>query len=130
MDISNIISIIFGAFKAPQPPLTSLPPQLLLIGGNLRTGLSPREVASKIISRQSEAGAPVGDIFTDNANISELMERIRIEEIIEAIQLSSKVEIVIPPGVQVTSMGVGNLGGPVISQGVTTNIAMGYGVIR
>lgn len=130
MDLSKIISLLTSAFKTPQTPLTPLPPQLLLTGGNLRTGLSPREIASKIIARQSEAGAPVGDIFTEDANISEIMETIRIQEIIEALQLNCKVEIVIPPGVQVTTIGVGNLGGPVVSQGATTNIAMGYGVIR
>ena len=43
-----------------------LPPQLLLIGAKLRPGLSPRNIASRIISRQSEAGAPVGDIFSEN----------------------------------------------------------------
>lgn len=128
--LGNIIKMIKGAFNAPKEPLIPLPPQLLLIGSNQRPGLSPRELASRIISRQSDAGAPVGDIFSQNGNISELMELIRIEEIINALQLHSKIEVVIPPGVQVTTVGVGNLGGPVISQGATTNIAIGTGVIR
>jgi hypothetical protein len=38
--------------------------------------------------------------------------------------------VAIAPGVQVTTTGVGNLGGPIISQGATTNIASGGGVIR
>ena len=53
-----------------------------------------------------------------------------VEEIISALQLDAKIEVIIPPGVQVTTVGVGNLGGPVISQGATTNIAIGTGVIR
>jgi len=128
--LGNIVKMIRAAFKKPEEPLTPLPPQLLLIGANQRPGLSPRGVASRIIARQSDAGAPVGNVFSQNGNISELMELIRIEEIISALQLHSKIEIVIPPGVQVTTVGVGNLGGPVISQGATTNIAIGTGVIR
>jgi len=128
--IGNIINLIMGAFDAPEEPLPPLPPQLLLLGSNTRPGLSPRGVASRIIARQVDAGAPVGNLFTENGNISELMELIRIEEIIKALQMTSKIEVVIPPGVQVTTIGVGNLGGPVISQGATTNIAIGTGVIR
>jgi hypothetical protein len=37
---------------------------------------------------------------------------------------------VIAPGIGVTTIGVGNLGAPVVSNGITTTIASGYGVIR
>lgn len=128
--ISNILGIIAAAFKTPQQPVTPLPPPLLLLGGNLRPGLSAKSIASRIISRQSEAGAPAGDIYSKSNNVAESMEVIRIQEILNALQLEGKIEIVIPPGIQVTTIGVGNLGGPVISQGATTAIAQGYGVIR
>lgn len=128
--ISSILNIITAAFKTPQLPITPLPPPLLLAGGNLRPGLSAKSIAARIISRQSEAGAPAGDIFSKSNNIAESMEVIRIQEILNALQTEGKIEIVIPPGVQVTTVGVGNLGGPVISQGATTAIAQGYGVIR
>lgn len=128
--ISNILGIITAAFKTPQQPVTQLPPPLLMIGGNMRPGLSAKSIAARIISRQSEAGAPAGDIFSKSNNIAESMYVILVQEVVNALLLEGKIEIVIPPGVQVTTVGVGNLGGPVISQGATTAIAQGYGVIR
>lgn len=128
--MSNILNLIKGAFSIPKKPLTPLPPPLLLTGANLRTGLSAKDIASRIISRQAEAGAPVGDIYSDSGNVSELMEVIRVQEIINALQLEGKIEIVIPPGVMVQTVGIGNAGIPIISQGATVNIAHGQGVIR
>lgn len=128
--LSNVIKVLKAAFTVPNKPLTPLPPQLLVVGAKLRPGLSPRTITSRIIARQSEAGAPSGDIYSESSNIMESMTTIMIEEIISSLQLDAKIEIVIPPGVQVTTMGAGNLGGPVISQGATTNIASGSGVIR
>jgi hypothetical protein len=128
--MNNILKLVKGAFKLPRKPLTPLPPPLILTGASLRTGLSAKEIASRIISRQSEAGAPVGDIYGDSGNISEMMEIIRIQEIINALHLEGKIEVVIPPGVQIQSVGIGNAGAPVISQGVTVNMGVGQGVIR
>lgn len=128
--ISNILGIISSAFKIQVTPATPIPPPLLMIGAELRPGLSARNIASRIIQRQSEAGAPQGDIFSEDNNISEAMETIRVQEIVNAIQTEAKVEITIPPGVQTASVGVGNYGAPVISQGATINIASGDGIIR
>jgi hypothetical protein len=128
--MKNIMKIIKTAFKSPKKPLTPLPPPLILTGANLRTGLSVSDIASRVISRQLEAGAPVGDIFSENGNISELMEVIRIDEIVNALILESKIEIVIPPGIPITSVGLGNMGAPIISKGATIGIASGQGVIR
>jgi hypothetical protein len=128
--INGIINIILSAFNTPQPPLTPLPPPLILTGAKLRVGLSAQSIASEIISKQSNAGRVVGDVFADGPNVEEAMELIRIQEIINAVLTEAKVEIVIPPGVAVTTVGVGNLGAPVVSQGATTNIAYGEGVIR
>lgn len=128
--IGSILSIIAAAFSIPKEPVTPLPPPLLLIGADLRPGVTSSEIASRIISRQSEAGLVVGDVFGDGPNTAEAMEVIRIEEIMNALLNEAKIEVVIPPGISVTTIGVGNLGVPVISNGVTTNIAVGSGVIR
>ena len=128
--MTNVINTLKAAFSTPRTPIERLPPQLILVGARLRPGLSARNIASRVISRQSEAGAPVGDIFSQNSNIMESMTVIMIEEIISALQVDAKIEVVIPPGVQVTTTGLGNMGGPVISQGATTNIGFGEGVIR
>jgi hypothetical protein len=128
--MSSVLATLNAAFKVQQKPVTQTPPPLMMIGAKLRPGLSARQIASRIISRQSEAGAPQGDIFSEDNNISEAMEIIRIQEIVSAILTEAKVEITIPPGVQVTATGVGNYGAPVISQGATTAIASGDGIIK
>jgi len=128
--ISSVINVILSAFKIPKKPVTPLPPPLIMIGANLRPGVTASSIAARIISRQSEAGLVVGDVFADGDNSAEAMELIRIEEIINAILTEAKIEVVIPPGVSVSTLGVGNLGGPVFSQGATTTPAVGSGVIR
>lgn len=128
--ISSIIDIIISAFKIPKEPVTPLPPPLILAGANLRPGITSSSIAARVISRQSEAGMVVGDVFADGPNTSEAMELIRVEEIVNALLTEAKIEVVIPPGVGVTTVGVGNLGLPVISQGTTTSPAVGSGVIR
>jgi len=128
--MSNVIKTLKAAFSLPRTPVESLPPQLVMVGAKLKPGLSARNIASNVIARQSEAGAPVGDIFSENSNIMESMIVIMTEEIVTAMQLDAKIEIVVPPGVQVTTVGLGNIGAPVISQGATTNMGVGEGVIR
>ena len=58
------------------------------------------------------------------------MELIRVEEIVNALLNNARVDVVILPGISVTSVGVGNLGGPVISQGYTYTNGVGSGIIR
>jgi hypothetical protein len=128
--MTNILGMLKAAFSIPRTPVSSLPPQLLLIGAKLKPGLSARNIASRVIARQSETGAPTGDVFSENSNMMESMIVVTVEEIVSALQLDAKIEIVVPPGVQVTTMGLGNLGGPIVSQGATTNIAVGEGAIR
>lgn len=127
--MSNVLNTLSSAFKIPSQPVTPLPPPLLLSGANLRSGISAKDTAAKVISRQSEAGAPVGDIYNSTENISEAMERIRVEEIVNTLLTQAKVEVVIPAGVPVTATGA-NAGGPVVVQGATTNLAQGQGVLR
>ena len=127
--IGGVLDLILSTFKLQKPPIAPLPPPLLLTGGQLRPGITATEVAARIISRQSESGAVVGDVFADGDNIAEAMELIRIQEIIDAILTESKIEIILPPGIPVQTVGVSPLG-PVTSFGVTTSFASGWGVIR
>tara|TARA_R110000851_G_scaffold117238_6_gene243867 strand:- start:441 stop:842 length:402 start_codon:yes stop_codon:yes gene_type:complete len=128
--MSTVLKTLKAAFNVPREPLDPLPPQLLIIGANIRPGLSARNIASKVISRQTEAGGPAGDIFSENNNVMESMIVVMVEEIVKALQIDAKIEVVVAPGIQVTTFGAGNLGGPVVSQGATTNIGSGSGVIR
>jgi hypothetical protein len=128
--ISGVLNTILSAFKLPEKPIEPLPPPLILVGGNLRTGLSSKQIASRIIARQSEAGLPVGDVYADGPNTNEAMLAIQYEEIINAILTESVVNVVIPPGVGIIGVGVGNLGAPVIVKGFTTTLGIGNGIIR
>jgi hypothetical protein len=128
--IYGVLNMILSAFKLPETPVEPLPPPLIMVGSNLRTGLSSKQIASRIISRQSEAGLVVGDVFADGPNTSEAMLAIQCEEIINAILTESVVNVVIPPGVGIMGVGIGNLGAPVLIQGVTTTMGIGNGIIR
>jgi hypothetical protein len=128
--IYGVLNMILSAFKLPETPVEPLPPPLIMVGSNLRPGISSKQIASRIISRQSEAGLVVGDVFADGPNTSEAMLAIQCEEIINAILTESVVNVVIPPGVGIMGVGIGNLGAPVLIQGVTTTMGIGNGIIR
>lgn len=131
MDISDIISILLGSLSIPEPPLPPLPTSLIASGGATKTGLSARKIAARIISRQSEAGAPVGPMANGEDNISEAMELIRIEEMVSAIQTEMMIEVGILPGTPITGVATPIPAAPPIPiQGVTTNFAKGYGQAR
>jgi hypothetical protein len=94
-----------------------------------KNGLSPRELTKNIISRQSEAGAPIGPSKDGASSIVEKMEYIRVEEILKHLISNAKIKIVIPPGTPITGQGVGADGVPVIVTGIVSGLATGYGVI-
>ncbi len=127
--ISAIYKIIQGVIDAGRTPPPEIPSALLLTGAKLRPGLSPITIASKIISRQSEAGAPVGTLPSGANNISEIMEVIRVEEIISALQNDARIDVAITPGITLTATG-GNAGGPIQVVGMTTSIGSGNGIVR
>ena len=128
--MTGVINLILSAFKLPQTPAEPLPPPLIMVGAPLRPGVSSKEIASRIISRQSECGLPVGDIFADGPNTSEAMLAIQCDEIISALLNEGVVNVVIPPGVSIVGVGVGNLGAPIVVQGVTTTMGVGNGIMR
>ncbi len=127
--ISGVLKLILSAFSLPQQPASTVPPQLIFIGAKMRTGMSAKNLASRIISRQSEAGLISGDVFADGANTHEAMEVIRMEEIVNMLTTEVRVNVSVDPGVKVTTVGTGNLGIPVISQGATIGIGNGTGIL-
>ena len=128
--INGVLNMVLSAFSIPQTPVEPLPPPLIMVGAKLRPGLSAQSIASEIISNQSNSGRVVGDVFADGPNVEEAMEMIRVQAVIDAILNVAKVDVVIPPGVSVSTVGVGNLGAPVVSQGATTAMGIGDGIIR
>ncbi|GAH07441.1 unnamed protein product, partial [marine sediment metagenome] len=86
-------------------------------------------LASRIIARKSEAGIPVGALPSGGIAPDELMERIRIEEIIKALQEDVVISVAIPPGITLTASGV-SPAGPVTVFGSTITITKGFGQIQ
>ena len=133
IDFSNIDAIIGGFTKVLNlssiggPP--PVPTPLMLIGVPLRAGLSPTKIASRIIARKSEAGLPVGALPSGAINPDEIMERIRIEEIVKAIQQNMIISVAVPPGITLTAAGV-SAAGPVSVFGSTITFSKGYGVAQ
>ena len=130
MNIEKICEKISNLLNKARIPLIPIPSVMLICSAINRPGLSAMMIASNIIRRQSEAGAPIGPNIDGSRNIAEAMEVIRVEEILKAIHLDGKVEIAIPPG-GITSVGSGaNSGGPVIVTSVNTMPVSGFGIFR
>lgn len=130
INIKSITDTITGVFDKARPMLQAIPPLIMVSSVLQRPGLSSMTITANIIRRQSEAGAPVGALADGSQSVSEAMERIRVEEIIKAIRMDSKVEVVVPPGsIAITAFGA-NAGGPVTVQGTNTSPVNLGGIIR
>ena len=125
--IQNVSSFIMNKMSIPLIPV----PAIMLICSTIkRPGLSPMLIASRIITRQQDCGAPVGVNIDGSPNLMNQMFYVIADEIVNALKMEGKVEIAIPPG-GITTIGTGaNGGGPVI---VTSNNIMpvsGNGIMR
>lgn len=133
VDYSDISSIISGFQKilkvqtAGAP--TILPAPVIFVGVKRKSGLSPTKIASRIISRKSEAGIPIGALPSGGVSPDEIMERIRIEEIIRALQEDAIITVGIPPGTTLTAAGA-SPSGPVTVFGSTITFTTAYGQIQ
>ncbi len=127
-NLQEIVEALDSALKGPNIPLPPLPTALVLAGSKLKQGLSPRKIAKNILARQTEAGVPFGDVDGFD-NLSEKMEVIRVEEIVNGLINDAKITTVVPPGTPITATG-GNAGGPVVVQGATTKPSRAEGVIQ
>lgn len=122
--IKKICDGIEAAIKYCRVPLTYIPAAMLVCSAVQRPGLSAMLIASNIIRRQSEAGAPI-----DTGGVSEAMERIRVEEMVKALKMDARIQIGIPiGGIQITGTGA-NAGGPVQITGFNINPAHGDGIV-
>lgn len=125
----SICDLVTSAIETVRIPATLLPAPIVYAGCLSKPGISPMMVASKIISRQQDAGAPYGPMPDGSANIAEAMEVIRVEEIMKAIHDDGQIQISIPPGGVVVTAAGGNAGGPVTVTGVNTNFVTGVGTL-
>ena len=133
VDYSKIESVIEGFQKILSLQTigtpTPLPTPLILTGVPQKSGLSPSKIASRIIARKSEAGIPIGALPSGGVSPDEIMERIRIEEIVKALQEDVVISVAIPPGITLTGSGV-SPAGPVTIFGSTITLTKGYGQIQ
>jgi hypothetical protein len=129
LNIEQVLNILQGVIainKVPAPPVA---PPLILSGGFQRSGLSARDMAKEVIIRMQEAGAVIGPLPDGSDSITEKMERIRMEVIVKHLLENARFTIVLPPGIPVASTGTGPTG-PVVTQGVTTSIAIGTAILQ
>jgi hypothetical protein len=129
--ISKILNILLGVFSMMQKPAQNVPPFLLLVGAELRPGMSARDLAANVISRmESDAGIPMGNIFGDGPNAMASAALIQAQEQISHIQTKAKVNTVIKPGaIQITAVG-GNAGGPIVVQGANVSLTQNTGILQ
>lgn len=129
-NIMSICDSVSSVIESVRLPASQVPATLIAMGAIYRPGISPMIVASNIIARQSEAGAPYGPMPDGSKNIAEAMERIRIEEIVNALKFDAQVQVAIPPGaISITASGA-NAGGPVVCVGTNINAVKGVGIIN
>jgi hypothetical protein len=127
-----------GMFPSPNSPQRQpvMPPQQMPEGygpaGMVEQAPmnSIRNNTTGAVTNMPSSGQRSRDVFADGPNVEESMELIRTQAIINALLTEAKIEVVLPPGIQVVTVGVGNLGAPVISLGTTTTLGIADGVIR
>ena len=119
----SVLKGLTNLFKVPMTTSQTMPTPLIL-ATKAKPGLSPSQIASRIIKRQSEAGLPVGNLPSGKVSPDEIMERIRIEEIVKALTSEARIDVAIQPGTTIQGTG-GNAGGPVQIFGTILGIAKG-----
>jgi hypothetical protein len=129
---NSILNSILCLFKIPTKIGINSMPKDVTLGSITRCadgGLNASKVASRIIRRQSEAGIPVGPLPSGEISPDEIMERIRVEEIISAITTEMVLDVAIQPGSNVNST-VASPVGPLPATGIVTTIAKGQAIVN
>jgi len=127
--VQNIIQTIQGSISVAKAKAQDVPAPIILLGARNKSGLSAREIAKEIIIRQQEAGAPIGPLPDGSESITEKMEVIRVQVLIEHLMKNAKITVVVPAGISLTATGA-NSGGPVIVKGLTDRFVTAQGIIQ
>ncbi len=132
MEFNNILDItsyLNGIVDSGSAKAQDIPSPLILIGAENKKGLSAREMAKEVIIRSQEAGIPIGNLPSGEESISEKMEFIRMQVIVKHLIENAKITVVVPPGTPVATTGTSPVG-PVVTQGATTSLAIGKGILQ
>jgi hypothetical protein len=122
----SILNGLLNLFRVPKSIQTPIPKPLILASKS-RPGLSPKLMASRVIQRQSEAGLNVGPLGTGEINPAEIMERIRMEEIVNAIITEMRIDLAITPGGKSIINGTAGVI-PVVGNAIIVDIMGGSGL--
>ena len=129
MNVRDICDTLNDVLSAARGPIQKINAKILAASSINRPGISPSLVATRIIMRQSEAGVPTGPNQNTGRNMSEAMERIRVEEIVRALKMDSVVQIGIAPG-EIKVVGeVTTPIGPIPIEGTNVKAVYGSGII-
>lgn len=129
MSIDSICNQLNSLIDKARAPLATIPSILLICSAIKRPGLSAMLIASKIIRRAAEKGIPTGAAADGSANLSTIMEAIRVEEMVNAIKMDSRVQTGIPiGGISVMATG-SNAGGALVATGFNVNMPHGDGIV-
>lgn len=128
---SSIINSILCLFKIPPMAGFSGVPTPLILASKARCaggGLNASVIAAKIIKRQAEAGIPVGPLPSGIISPDEIMEKIRVEEIVGAITTKMVLDVAIRPGIAIQGQSLTLPSIPV--QGSTISMGVGQAVVN
>jgi hypothetical protein len=125
---NSILKALLNLFKIGNSVSTNILPASAVFGA--RCGdFNASEIAAKIIRRQAEAGIPVGPLPSGKVSPDEIMEKIRIEEMVEAISTKLVMQVAIQPGTALQATGIAGPGLPVQTAGTIVGIAKGKAVV-
>jgi hypothetical protein len=124
---NSILKNLLNLFKFNLPNRGTTIPASLLLGAKCG-GFNSSEIAAKIIKRPAEAGIPVGPLPSGEISPDEIMEKIRVEEMVEAISTKLVMQVAIQPGTALQATG-GNAGGPVQVAGTIIGVAKGKAMV-
>jgi hypothetical protein len=128
--LSKIIESINNLIEKSRAPFIPIPAIILACGVFKRPGISAMIIASNIIKRQSEFGAPTGILPDGSTNKMNSLIYIMTEEIIKELQKNCVIESVIPAGtIEIQGMGA-NAGGPVTIKATNTKAVKATGIPR
>lgn len=128
--IKEIASTIEKLLTYARAPLTTIPAVLVVCSAIQMPGVSSKTIASNIIRRQGEAGAPLGAAADGSQNISEAMEVIRVEEIVKGFKQQARIDSAVAAGTIQVAGTVQTAAGPGTFQGTNINAFNIFGIFR
>ncbi len=128
MNNKDLTKQITNLLKVPNVKSSKVPKPLIAQAKN-RKGLSKTESVSKILAQLADKGHEIGPFEDGTPNMMADLIEIVIGVVYKALQEDAKITVSIDPGVKLQATGA-NVGGPVQSQGQTTEYASGGAIIQ